>query len=364
MKYAALIAGALFIGSSLAIWGALSATPTAEVSSDLMPGQNAPTDTTSTDNVAKIAQLRQGTTQRAPEPAPPREAATKTESVKSDEVIARVGSSDVTAEEVRTLIASLEPRQRAVLAQDPGRLSQTVRAMLANRLVLKEALGKKWDQKAEVVAQIARARENVIVESFLQSMTMPPENYPSEAEIKAVYDANASAFLVPRRFQIAQIFIAVPKDAEKAAEDAARRKIDDVVKRLKQPNTDFASLAKNESDDKASADRGGEIGWLAEAELRPEIKAQVVGLAKSATTDPIRLDDGWHIIKLLDTRAAHSRPIEEVKSVLIARIRAERADANRQAYVSELLKQTPPVINEIALSKLLAATSGAAAPGR
>jgi peptidylprolyl isomerase len=273
------------------------------------------------------------------------------------EVIARVGTSDVTADEVRAVVATLDARQQAALAHDPALLSQAVRTMLANRLVLKEARGKKWDQQPGVAAQLERARENLLAELYLQSVTTPPDSFPSDAEIKAVYDANATAFLVPRQFQLAQITIAVAKDADKAAEDKARKKLDEVVKKLKQPGANFAALAKSDSDDGDSAEKGGEIGWLTEAQLRPEIRGQIVGLAKSAFTEPVRLDDGWHILKLLDTQASHARPLAEVRDALVQRIRAERTDANRRAYVTELFKQSPPIINELALSKLLGAPS-------
>jgi parvulin-like peptidyl-prolyl isomerase len=283
--------------------------------------------------------------------------------VKGGEVIAQVGGSDVTAEELRAAVASLDARSQAAVARDPALLGQTVRAILANRLVLKEALSKKWDQQPAIVTQLARARENVIIESYLNSVSVPPENYPSEADIKSVYDANASALLVPRRFQLAQIVVTLAKDADKAAEDAARKKLDDVMKKLKQPGADFAPLARSLSDDTATAERDGAIGWVAEPDLRAEIRGQVIGLAKGATTEPIRLDDGWHILKLLDTEASRTRPLSEVKDVLVQRIRAERAEANRRAYMAELLKQTPPVVNEIALSKLLA-TKAEAPPAR
>jgi peptidylprolyl isomerase len=279
--------------------------------------------------------------------------------VKGGEIIARVGESDVTAEEVRAALASLDSRQQAAVARDPALLSQTVRAILANRLVLKEALAKKWDQQPAVAAQLARARDNQIVETYLQSLATPPENYPSEADIKTVYDANATAFLVPRRFQLAQILVAVAKDADKAAEDVARKKLDDLLKKAKQPGADFAALARSGSDDAATAERDGEIGWVAEPDLRPEIRSQVIGLAKAAITDPVRLDDGWHILKMLDTEASHTRSLAEVRDALAQRIRSERAEANRRAYIAELFKQTPPVVNEIALSKLLDAKSDA-----
>jgi len=281
--------------------------------------------------------------------------------VKGSEVIARVGESDVTADEIRAALAVLDSRQQATVARDPALLSQTVRVILANRLVLKEALAKKWDQQPAIAAQLARARENQIVEIYLQSLTAPPESYPSEAEIKSVYEANANTFLVPRRYQLAQIVVAVPKDADKPTEDAARKKLDDLLKKARQPGADFAALARSASDDAATAEREGEIGWVAEPDLRPEIRSQVVGLAKAGISDPVRLDDGWHVLKLLDTEASHTRPLAEVRDALVQRIRAERAEANRRAYIAELFKATPPVVNEIALSKLLGVKSDAPA---
>ena len=297
-----------------------------------------------------------------PRPATPAQpagpaAAENGAAVKGGEVVARVGDSDVTAEEVRAAIAFLDARQQTAVARDPALLSQTVRAILANRLVLKEALAKKWDQQPAVTAQLARARDSVIAESYLQSVTAPPDGYPGEADIKSVYDANASAFLVPRRFRLAQIVVTLAKDADKAAEDAARKKFDDVARKVRQPGADFAALARSLSDDTATAERDGEVGWVAEPDLRAEIRAQVIGLPKAGTTEPIRLDDGWHILKLVDTEAARTRPLADVRDALVQRIRAERVEANRRAYMAELLKQTPPVVNEIALSKLLEAKS-------
>lgn len=304
--------------------------------------------------------VRPAPTAAAPGRAP---AAEEAPAVKSGEVIARVGGSDVTAEEVRATIQLLDERQQAAMARDPALLSQTVRAILANRLVLKEANAKKWEQQPAVIAQLARARESLIVESYLQSVTAPPDSFPSEAEIKSVYDANAAALLVPRRFRLAQIVVSVAKDADKATEDAARKKLDDVIKKVKQSGADFGAIARSSSEETASAEKEGEIGWVTEPDLRTEIRGQVTGLPKSGIADPIRLDDGWHVLKLLDTETAHTRPLAEVKDALVQRMRAERIEANRRAYVAELLKQSPPVVNEIALSKLLEAKP-ATAPSR
>jgi peptidylprolyl isomerase len=270
--------------------------------------------------------------------------------------VARVGTISLSADELRTYLAALNPRDRVALAQDTSLLSQAVRMQLANRLVLQELLAKKWDQQPAVAAQLDRVRENAAAELYLQSLSAPPTGYPSDEEVQQVYDANRAALLMPRQFELAQIFVATPKDADKATEDKARKAVDEIQRKLKAPGADFAALA-NENDGK----NGGELGWLAESQVRPEIRSQVMELAKNATSDPIRLDDGWHILKLIDTKAAYTRTLPEVRDQLVLQMRNERAAALRRAYLAELLKQHPPVLNEFALSNLLSEQSTPAA---
>src|SRR5262249_20406577 len=154
-------------------------------------------------------------------------------------------------------------------------------------------------------------------------------------------------------FQLAQIVVLVAKDAEKAAEDDARKRLDEVSKKLKQAGADFAAVARAPAGGRATAQRDREMGWAAESELPTEIRTPRAGPSKTGMTEPARLDDGWHILKLLDTEASRTRSLAEVRDVLVERIRAERAEANRRAYLAELLKQNPAVVNEIALSKVL-----------
>lgn len=265
----------------------------------------------------------------------------------NDDIVARVGNTNISAEQVRSYVAALPPRDQAAVANDPALLSQAVRLLLTNRLVLQEAIEKKWDQQPAVVAQLDRIRESALIEFYLQSVTQPPANFPSDEELQKVYDANRSAMIVPRQFELAQIFIALPKEADKSAEDKARQEVDDVVRKLKAPGADFGAVANARNEVK-----GGDLGWLAETQIRPEIRSQVIGLAKDQVSDPIKLDDGWHIIKLIDTKASYTRTLPEVRDQLVQQIRSERGALLRRAYLAELQKQHPPVLNELALSSL------------
>lgn len=265
-----------------------------------------------------------------------------------DDVIARIGGTNVSADEVRSYVAALDPRERAAVAQDSNLLSQAVRMMLANRLVLQEITAKKWDRQPNIAEQLDRVRQRAVVELYLQSVSTPPASFPSDDDLQKVYDANRSAFLMPRQFQLAQIFVALPKDADKTAEDKAKRSVEDIQRKLKAPAADFAAIA-----DEAGETRSGELGWVVENQIRPEIRNQVMSLAKNAVSEPIKLDDGWHIVKLVDTKAAYTRTLPEVRDALVQQLRSERATVLRRAYLAELLKQNPPVINELALSSLL-----------
>ena len=276
-----------------------------------------------------------------------------TAAVAADDVIARIGNTDVKVDELRAYIASLSPQDQAALAKDPSLLSQSVRTLLARRIVLQEAAGKKWEQTPAVVAQLERTREAVIVETYLQSVSEAPKDFPADPDVQNTYEANKTAFLVPRQFHLAQIYVAMPKGADKAATDKAEKKVADIQAKLKQKGADFAAIARTESEAPESATKGGEIGWVLETQIRPEVRQAVAGLAKGAVSESIRFDDGWQIIRLIDTKASYTRPLAEVRGQIVDKLRADRALANRRAYLARLLEQNPPAINELLLSKVL-----------
>lgn len=269
----------------------------------------------------------------------------------ANEVIARAGSIEVTAEDVRTHIATLKPEERATVEADLALLSQVVRTIISREAVLAEATARKWGQQPEVKAQLERVRQDVLIQSYLQSVSEPPEDFPSDGDLQSAYNANKSAFLVPRQFRLAQIYIAAPKADDQVGQ--AQNKLDDVLKRLARENADFAAIAQATSDAQTNAGQGGDVGWLLETQIRPEIREVVTGMAEGTVSQPLRLDDGWHIVKLLDTKAAYTRPLSEVRPQLTARLRAERAVTLRRAYIAKLLDEKNAAINEFALSKLL-----------
>jgi parvulin-like peptidyl-prolyl isomerase len=269
------------------------------------------------------------------------------------DVVARAGDNNLTRDDVRTFVSTLSPAEQAALARDPALFSQTLRMILANQLILKEALTKKWQDTPAISAQLEKVRENAIVETYLQSVSAMPKEFPSEGDLRKAYDANQAALTLPRQFKVAQIFVTSPENADKDTAEKAKKKLADIQGKLKQPGSDFAAVAKSDSDERLSADRGGEIGWLSETQLRPEIKPIVIGLAKGGISEPISVPGGWHIVKVIDTKDAGPAAFEDVREPLAQRLRAQAAESNRRAYMAKLLDQSPPSINELALSSVL-----------
>ncbi|WP_052572726.1 peptidylprolyl isomerase [Haloferula sp. BvORR071] len=267
--------------------------------------------------------------------------------------LGKIGDLELKTDEIREAIAGLEAGQDAALSKDPAALGQYVRALLIQRLVLKQAQEKKWDQDPEVVAKLVRAREAALTESYLESVSKVPADFPKDSDLQAAYEAARPSLQVPKSYRLAQVFIASAKDADKATADKAKTKADAVAKKLKEKNADFAAIASAESDEAASKARGGEIGWVAEAQVQPEIRERLPKLAAGTISEPLKLDDGWHILKVLDAKEAHTPTLDQVREQLTVQLRAERARLNRQEYLAQLLKDHPLAINEIELAKVL-----------
>ncbi|MGL4399442.1 MAG: peptidylprolyl isomerase [Luteolibacter sp.] len=258
-------------------------------------------------------------------------------------VLGKAGDIEITSGEIREIIAGLDAEQQDALAKDPAALGQFVRALLVQRLVLKQALDQKWDQDPAVITKLVRAREAALTESYLQNASIPESGYPTEAELTDAYEASKSKLIIPRSYKLAQVYVATDK-----------AKLDSVQKQLKAKHADFAAIARATSEEATSAARGGEIGWLTEDQIQPEIRAKLPDLTKGSVTEPIKLQDGWHILKLLDVREPRTPALDEIRDNFVTQLRADRSRIKRQEYLADLLKEHPLAINEIELTKTAA----------
>ena len=274
------------------------------------------------------------------------------ESAASDEVLGTVGTFEVRVSDLGESLETLEEAEREALRKEPSALSQYVRALLVQRLVVQEAMAAEWDKSAVVAERMRVLREGVVANTWLESVGEPPADYPTESDVKVAYEANRDTFLEPKAWLLAQIFVSVAPAASNITSDP-EAKVKRLTEALKKDPASFAKLAAAESEEPTSAAKQGEIGWLPEPRIHPEIRAVLPGLKLGAISEPVRMDDGWHFIRVLDIREARVPTLEQIRAPLAERLRAEKARLCTEAYLAELLRKHPIAINEIVLSKLL-----------
>jgi len=268
----------------------------------------------------------------------------------ADGVLGKMGDAQLRSSELTAILETQPADARRQLGADPAALERLVRSELVRKAVLNEARQKGWDKRPELQPLIERARDQVVVNSFIASVARPPEGYPSDEEIRQFYEANKGHLLAPAQFHLAQIFLPAVEGTPKA--DEARKKITELSTRLGKSGAEFARLAKENSAHKASADKGGDLGWFTEEQMVPEIRRAVAGLNKGEVSQPIRSAEGWHLVKLLEKKPAGQRQLADIRANLIVAMRNRKAQELERAYLDALAIKLPPAIDQTELGKL------------
>jgi len=98
---------------------------------------------------------------------------------------------------------------------------------------------------------------------------------------------------------------------------------------------DFATLARANSDDKASASQGGDLGWSNPGTFVPEFENALSHLAVGATSDVFRTQYGWHIVQLLGYRD-HDSTDEMRTAQAQEALRRRKIDEEQQNWLRRL----------------------------
>jgi peptidyl-prolyl cis-trans isomerase D len=148
----------------------------------------------------------------------------------------------------------------------------------------------------------------------------------SDAEIQKYYQDHLDSYRVQERVSVHHIlFRATDKEPEKLA--AARKKAEDILKQLK-AGAKFDDLAKKNSEDTASAVKGGDLGWVLKGQTVPNFEKAAFSLAPGALSEPVQTEYGIHILKVLEHEQARVKPLEEVKAEIQTQLLNEKVQAN------------------------------------
>lgn len=126
------------------------------------------------------------------------------------------------------------------------------------------------------------------------------------------------------QYKIAHLFI----DNHSKAGISARERANTVYKELKNHPEDFDKAVKQYSDDIQSAENNGVLGFFPKSQLAPEFRAVIPETKLGQITEPIRTSSGFHILKLLEIKAA-----DELQN-----LSREKKEELRNALVQEELE--------------------------
>lgn len=147
-------------------------------------------------------------------------------------------------------------------------------------------------------------------------------------EIEAFTKKRREAGEDAEEVNLAQIFIQSPKDERATSIGKERLKLAVSVARQagKDPQT-FPKLAADHSDDPASKERGGLLGWVGPSALQPPLRERVATLQPNEVSEPVTTDTGYHVLYLIERRNA--------RELLFG----ERFDAERAKLLESLRTQ-------------------------
>lgn len=157
----------------------------------------------------------------------------------------------------------------------------------------------------------------------------------SDAEAEAYYNEHAAEFEEPKRLRVAHVLVRVPPVGGSDAENAAKAKVEDIVKRARS-GEDFGQLARELSEDKASAVQGGDLGFVGPGELVVPFEQAAFALKKGETSAPVRTPFGYHAIRVVDVKEGGRSPLKEVASRIKETLGAQKSEQAAQARADEV----------------------------
>ena len=267
------------------------------------------------------------------------------------EVLATVGKITVTTADFDAAVQGLAPNLRDRVRVEPKMATQLLEGVLINRMLAEEAKKMGIDATPQVKAQVLQAADRVLatrrIEAFEGAVVIP--DYVPAA--KEQYELNKNKYMEPEEVRIAHILINTGgKDSNDEEAQARARKIREQAL----AGGDFAALAKELSEDKGSKDRGGDLGYFTRGKMVKPFEDAAFAMDKTGQiSEIVKSQFGYHVLKLLDRKAARQKTFDEVKDSLIDPMRSKLVGAERAKFISKLRNDPDIKLNKEAIDRLI-----------
>jgi peptidyl-prolyl cis-trans isomerase SurA len=170
--------------------------------------------------------------------------------------------------------------------------------------------------------------EGVIREEIARKITFKRE------ELEAYYNDHKADYQRQERIFLREILISTAGKDE-AAVAAAEKKAKDISQRAKKGEK-FADLAQTNSDDSATAQDGGALTPYEKSQLAPELAAAVWDQPRSYVTDPIKITNGFLILRVDEHYKAGLASFDEVENEVQNRMMETRLGPAERDYLTKL----------------------------
>ncbi|MFP5526889.1 peptidylprolyl isomerase [Peptococcus simiae] len=145
-----------------------------------------------------------------------------------------------------------------------------------------------------------------------------------KVDAQAYYNENQDQFNVDEQVKASHILV---KDENKAK---------DLIKQLNEGG-DFAKLAKENSEDKGNAEKGGELGYFTKDKMVAEFAEAAFAMNPGdVSAEPVKTQYGYHIIKVEDKKAPHLQSFDEVKEELTKQLEESEVKTKLQDLITKL----------------------------
>lgn len=163
----------------------------------------------------------------------------------------------------------------------------------------------------------------------------------SDADVRKAYDAAPSRWKMPESVRVQHILIRASGLGEAEKAEAATRAAS-VATRVRE-GEDFAKLAAEFSGDDYRV-KGGELGWVHQGRLVPEVDAVVFAVEAGSVPAPVRSSEGWHVVRVSERRPARQLSFDEAAPQIRKGMEKQKLEATEAAWFASLRIKYPVTI--------------------
>lgn len=240
------------------------------------------------------------------------------ESVAQQQLMMPIAGSGLTSRPVAERVLALEGEKRSVAELRFQAASYLPRVQLAA-----DAARKYYDAHQDMFRSPELAKLEYVV---LSQAEIEQKVTVTEADAKKWFDENPKNFAASEERRASHILVQLPEGAKDDVKAAARKKAEDLLAKVKANPASFAEIAKKNSDDPGSAEKGGDLGFIGHGAMVKPFEDAVFALKPHEISGIVESEFGYHIIMLTDIRGNKAKTFDEVKAEAMAGARKQAAN--------------------------------------